>query len=210
MFLHPEVAFAELAGLKIASSLPSAPRFRCVWTDPYSGPCKINAPRALSTRPPCSVGEGFSFPVGGSARPPRPPLFKVERRARGTQSRSERLFCKSQSTHYPSTLYPGGRGGAPETWITQNKYLGLRTGVCASSRQDGRLFCKDRTLGRVRRETRSPPPCCARSKRRLPKKAKDSLFPVPASCLSSFPSLLLLFPSLPFLRLSSPSSLLAY
>jgi hypothetical protein len=49
-----------------------------------------------------------AFQVSGA--PPAPPCTKLRGGVPGTQSRYERLFCKSESTHSPSTLCPGWFG----------------------------------------------------------------------------------------------------
>ena len=72
--LDTEDAVVELAAVKTPSCLASAPRFRCVWTDPYSGACKINAhcvPRAH--RPPFGQQELWFRQGKFCAAPPHPP-----------------------------------------------------------------------------------------------------------------------------------------
>ena len=53
-------------------------------------------------------------------------------------------ICFECPAHRLSTLYKGGRGGAPETWNAEKENLANGPGVCVPSRQDERLFCKDR------------------------------------------------------------------
>ena len=58
-----------------------------------------------------------AFQVSGA--PPAPPCTKLRDGVPGTQSRYERLFCKTQSTPSPSTLCLGGGGGRPGASATK-------------------------------------------------------------------------------------------
>ena len=115
--LDTDDAVVELAAVKTPSCLASAPRFRCVWTDPYSR-CLQNK---RSLRP---QGTQTPFRPTGIVVPAREVLRRPPAPPRGTMLTEMEWFCSCKiNAHFCSeppapffsALYPGGRGGARKT-----------------------------------------------------------------------------------------------
>ena len=108
--LHTEDAVAELAAVKTPSCLTSAPRFRCVWTDPYSGACKINARPVLRGHRLLVRCRGFLFRRSKFPAPP-PPLYKVEGRCAGHSKQIWAFILQERIHSFPFNIVPRGAGG---------------------------------------------------------------------------------------------------
>ena len=135
------------ANTKTASALPWATVVSSLYTESYSGACKINA-RPVSRASKASCGQQMMFSKKGKsgAAPPTPRENNADADGVDLVLQNKRSFLFRPRGSSPFSIVQRGAGGGARNLQPRERHFGNAHRGASAQRRDERLFCKHRTL----------------------------------------------------------------